>query len=343
MFYAIFSLLGASFGNFNLSLDDEYNIGYSILLVGFMFFVTIILFNLLIAILSNTYSKMIERGSVEYGYILYMTKKLKKYNKQYGALILFPAPLHAPLFLLTINYMKDSNQSCNALVVKIGYIFILIIFLLIFSICNLILIPLCWIKVIFEIILVRYILNKTMKTPPVWIIIIHLFLWIIAGNFYLCFHLIFHDIPIFIKSSYCLSNNKNECLLFQEYFFKFFTNLIEELSNKNIEKLTIDEFHKEFNNYVKRNSGSLRLNWFYKYQLFEEFYNNHEDDIHHYLKKLVICECINISQLKIILENTKMTRNIFGKSKKFLVLLNILNLSDSARILQEKKEQLQKL
>ena len=181
----IFYLLGASFGNFNLSVSEPYALGYSIILVVYMFFVTIILFNLLIAILSNTYAKMIERGTMEYGHILYSTKNLKKYNKNYGALVIFPYPIIFFLYPLIFNYLRRGNLTCNLLVTKIGYFLILLIFTSLFILCNMILIPISWIKICMQIIFMRYRLNKNEKKPKLIIIIIHLLLWNLFGIVFL--------------------------------------------------------------------------------------------------------------------------------------------------------------
>lgn len=331
----IFYLLGASFGNFSLSVAEPYSLGYSIILVIYMFLVTIILFNLLIAILSNTYAKMIERGTMEYGHILYAAKNLKKYNKNYGALVIFPYPINFFIYPLIFNYMRRGNLTCNLLVTEIGYFLILLIFTSVFILCNIVLIPISWIKICLQIILMKYRLNKNEKKPKLIIIIIHFILWNIFGILFLVCLLIINDIPCFFKSAYKFCHNKYENLLFEDYFFHSFIDLIEDLHQKQTKKLTYDQFYDEFSRKVEKNKGNMRLNWFFKNDLLCKFFGGHQPEIKNYLKKLVVEEFIDISLLKIIVDNLK-TTGVIMKKKKFLILLNILNLAKGSLIIEEK-------
>lgn len=51
--------------------------------------------NLLIAILTKTYSEITERSNVEYALILYEEYRISKLDKDYSLLIAFPPPLNA--------------------------------------------------------------------------------------------------------------------------------------------------------------------------------------------------------------------------------------------------------
>ena len=77
--------------------------------------------NLLIAILSNTFSKMSERSNMEYSNILYDSFKKKKNDKNFGVLIFFPAPLCAINFLvIPFLIFKRTRQKINNFVINFG-------------------------------------------------------------------------------------------------------------------------------------------------------------------------------------------------------------------------------
>lgn len=338
----VFSLLGASFANFNLNISDPYSIAFSILLVFFMFFVAIILFNLLIAILSNTYCKMIERGNMEYGHILYKTKRNKKYNKNYGGLILFPSPINFLLYFSLFNYLLSNNQRINNLIVKIGYSFILILFTLVFIITHLVLIPASWLKVFYDIIFLKYRLNKAEKKPKLMIIFLHFIIWLIGGILYLVLLFFVNDLPLFFESAYKFCDNKTESLLFEDFFFHPFVEFIGDLHNENVDKLNFAEFIKRFLERVKKNAGNLRLNWFHRNYLVEWFCINQEIELLNYFQKLIVKDFINISQIKNIIDNLQVTEDL-KKKKKVFVLLNIVNLSSVTQILEGKRNSLKNL
>lgn len=57
--------------------------------------------NLLIAILTKTYSEIIERSNVEYALILFEDYATNKLDKNYSLLIAFPPPLNFFSFIFS--------------------------------------------------------------------------------------------------------------------------------------------------------------------------------------------------------------------------------------------------
>ena len=338
----IFSLLGAAFGNFNLTLDNSYSLAYSIILLVFMFFFTIILFNLLIAILSNTYTNMIEKGNMEYGYVLYQNKKYKKYDKKYGALILFPAPLNLFLVPFIFNYLKNPNEFLNMLLVKFGYILMLLLFSILFIVINCIIIPFSWIKILFEIILLRYRLNKTKKNPKFFIVLIHFFIWLIFGLVFLILLFVFHDIPLFFVSGFKICENEINSLPIKDYFFNLFINLIEDVQKKNVKKLTFEEFYKDYCDILEKKSTSFKEKWLNKKYGDITFNDIQKLEIKNYFKRLSVDGIINVDHIKIIINNFNLTKTLVKKRKNFIRLLNLMNLTQFKMVLEENRENFKK-
>ena len=84
------------------------------ILIIFLFVNNIVLMNLLIAILSNTFSKMSERSSMEYSNILYDSYKKNKFDKNFGVFVLFPPPFCAINFLiLPFMFFKNIRKKLN--------------------------------------------------------------------------------------------------------------------------------------------------------------------------------------------------------------------------------------
>jgi hypothetical protein len=80
------------------SLESRVEIG-SILIIMFSFSSLIILMNLLIAILSNTFVLISKRSKLEQAAILYENYKDKRVDRYYSAIIIFPAPFNMMTFV----------------------------------------------------------------------------------------------------------------------------------------------------------------------------------------------------------------------------------------------------
>ena len=72
----------------------------SVLLIIFSIMSLIILLNLLIAILSNTFNMISKQSKLEQAEILYEAYKDKRVDKYYSSMIFLPAPLNILLFPL---------------------------------------------------------------------------------------------------------------------------------------------------------------------------------------------------------------------------------------------------
>lgn len=109
--------------------------------------------NLLIAILTKTYSDITKRSSVEYALIMYENYRVKKLDKDYSLLIAFPPPLTC-LSIVFMPLLLIKRFNLNAAAIKFGYMLILAIFFAVFFLVNQLIVPFTWLKMIFS--LARY-------------------------------------------------------------------------------------------------------------------------------------------------------------------------------------------
>ena len=70
----------------------------------------IILLNLLIAILSNTYNKIMERSNMEYALIVFKDYNTKRIDKYFSFMMLFPAPINIFSFLISPYLLKSKSK-----------------------------------------------------------------------------------------------------------------------------------------------------------------------------------------------------------------------------------------
>ncbi|EWS72874.1 transmembrane protein, putative (macronuclear) [Tetrahymena thermophila SB210] len=223
---SIRTLIATTLGTFDYNNMD---LAESIIQTVFLFTSNVIMINLLIAILTTTYSQITQRSSVEYALILFEEYFIGKFDKNYSLLIAFPPPFN--LFQLLFSWVLFFQKlvNINQVFQMIGYTLLLLIVYAVFISINVILVPLAWFKMIFTIIKHEYqsmilnlvlikkqfnIQNSCFQSKAYCIIsqtlvlIFKLLQWIIFGLPYLLFHAIFTDSIIFIKSAYSSNNNK---------------------------------------------------------------------------------------------------------------------------------------
>jgi len=144
------SLIATSLGTFDFK---DMNDAESIIQVVFLYSSNVIMINLLIAILTKTYSDITKRSSVEYALIMYENYRVKKLDKDYSVLIAFPPPLTG-LSVIFMPLLIFKRFDLNALTMKFGYTLILAAFFVVFFIVNILIVPFTWFKMIFS--LARY-------------------------------------------------------------------------------------------------------------------------------------------------------------------------------------------
>lgn len=176
MFYAVpqysdfwtslVTLFGSALGNFDLTILNEQNKGQfmgEIYLISFMILSYILVLNLLIAILTSTYSDL-----SPYKLVLYINEILKlrsslEYNKKAsGLLSAFPPWNVFPLLLSPFYFMLGNSKRLNLVVFHICYVPVLCLTTVVFSLLNIFLMPVSYVKSI--IIKIQFLFNKKVET-----------------------------------------------------------------------------------------------------------------------------------------------------------------------------------
>ncbi|KAL4429104.1 hypothetical protein ABPG74_015132 [Tetrahymena malaccensis] len=223
---SIRTLIATTLGTFdynNMSLSE------SIIQTVFLFTSNVIMINLLIAILTTTYSQITQMSSVEYALILFEEYYIGKFDKNYSLLIAFPPPINFFQLLFSWVLFFQKLININQVFQKIGYTLLLLVVYALFISINIVLVPFTWFKMIFTIIIYQYqsirlnlvLIKKTINIEnscfqskaysiiqQSLILVFKLLQWIILGLPYLLFHAVFTDSVVFIKSAYSSNNNK---------------------------------------------------------------------------------------------------------------------------------------
>lgn len=217
-----YDLLDASnwrFGSFEMSIRTLLEITYgqvffsgfsdnitleTVLITIFSVIGMVIMLNLLVAILSNTYSTINLRSSLENANILYENYLNRRPEKHYSSLICYPPPLNVIMILFSPFIIFLKSERLNKFLSLCCYSIFFIIYLGFYIICSLLItIPICWIKYILSIYV--NVVHRT-KNYKCYVLFI---LWMLGGYFYLVYVMLKNDLIVFIKSCFFTSLNKD--------------------------------------------------------------------------------------------------------------------------------------
>jgi hypothetical protein len=148
-----FSTLGNSFiENFSRILGSfdftDHNAIALALSIFYLFLSAVIILNLLVAIMSNTYSSIYENSNMEYAIIVYDDFYYLKFHKKFSSIIAY-TNIISPISLLSTFFVVFSikkRKLVNNYLITFGYfIFYLLPILAVFMALNLICVPFAWI------------------------------------------------------------------------------------------------------------------------------------------------------------------------------------------------------
>lgn len=323
--YTFINMVGVAFGNFNFYYDSDYEkITYSFFIIIFLFVLNIVFFNLLIAMISQTYSNLINQSKMEYGIILYDLYTIKKYDKTFGALNLFPPPVSFILFLPSLILAITKNRKINEILIKLGYSLCLFTFTLYFIFMHIFFIPLAWVKVFFLILLRRYKLNKVYLKVPYLIIFFHILIWCCFGIIFLIFRFIFFDITTFIKSAWCFKSNKIKFEEISECHLKLLYSMLKKLDHENVKEMQYEKFQEQYSIYVLNSDIKKVKKIFKNYDDIEKSLKKIQDALH-FIKKLSLNSKIKITLSKDLIKSSKfyLKKRYRMNSLKSLYLINL--------------------
>ena len=151
-------LFNASFGSYNLSLFDQYEkdefkyLGQAFLII-FIFVNLVLLLNMVIAMMADTYALMTEISKGVYNNAVLQVQPQYKNNKYYGGLIAATMPLNVPVFFLSPLFLIISNKSVlKSLtfgVKMFNYFFIMMPIVALFMALNAICLPFAYLRTVF--------------------------------------------------------------------------------------------------------------------------------------------------------------------------------------------------
>lgn len=204
-FVGLRNLFGFSLGNYEFF--DNFNSNLfetliTIIIIIFLVISNIVLLNLLIAILSNVFNKLVSRIDLENSYNYFMLTSEYLFDEKYGTLIFFPRSFNFLLLPLHLCSVIFGNAKLSLVIVNIYFTLYFGVILCFFLCYNIILMPLVWIKFLWLIILNHYYERCEHKLVSFKIRATHFFLWTFGGLPYLLWVLIIVDLPIFVKSAY---------------------------------------------------------------------------------------------------------------------------------------------
>jgi len=318
---SIIQLFGSFVNTFDTSGFYNYNYFGQILVMLYVTLSAIMLINLLIALLTQAYDKLILQVESSYISILISNYKKFKWDKQYGFLIFVCTPFNFfnaifGTFLCCLNNPVKRESFSNT-ISKFYFLFYFAVMLIFDFLYSLVLIPLCYIKGIY----VSLSFNSSLEIGFVWKLLYFL-KWLFLGLFFIifCYYrdvyykwaTVFVDIKVQeSKTFFRISNfiNKEEIIFFLNFIHSLSISKLE-IHNLFLEYLlfeaNITEKDKENNartNYVTSvKNATQSITWVkkgemnnflvqsVKYMDEEENKNNSEKTFRYIKKNLIIIE-----------------------------------------------------
>jgi len=243
------TLIDAMFGNYYVEIlfsNESNRVRGRYLLVIFLFVTSILLLNLLIAILSNTYNMFNQRAKTDYSLTIYQIYHMYRYHPLYGALGAFPPILSAfqvpflPYYLLEkdTKRLKRFNAKFTFILFSIFYIPVMV---LIFVSANLLLMPIAHFKILFLLAMKNSSLKQRLSRCCIWFF---------AGMFILVFQICRHNTVSFVRQvlePHTLFDVKKENSEILKADLEILIDLATQLKENQTTSLDYPEFIERFN------------------------------------------------------------------------------------------------
>lgn len=199
------TLLFVTYGGvFFDGFKDNETLG-SVLIIIFSLVSIILLLNLLVAILNNTYKTIFERSNLENANIFYSNYLARKPDKFRSALISFPPPVNLIIIPFIPFLIIKKSSRLNYYVCLLGFSLYVITYMSLYIIVNLIiLIPLCWGKYLLSIYI--NVISRSNSGGKGYILLL---MWFFGGIFHLIYLLFKNDVKLFFHSIFHISLNKD--------------------------------------------------------------------------------------------------------------------------------------
>ena len=196
----------------------------------------VLMLNLLIAILSNTFNSYNQKSNLQNASVLYNDYLSKKPDKFYSALTGISPPFNIYLIVAAPILLFKKSSKLNKVCVFIGFFMYSLIFLAIYIAFNLALvIPLCYVRLSISVPMNLIGIQNQKKGVWVWLI------WLFLGPFYMVWIFLKHDCVLFIRSMFYSCSMKDKLdEITKEEIMLVYQKAEEQLKNGN-EYLTYHE------------------------------------------------------------------------------------------------------
>ena len=199
------SLILLIFGQIDFSGFTGNNLLAAIILNLYMIITFVLLLNLLIAILSNTFNSYNQKSNLQNASVLYSDYLAKKADKFYSILITLAPPFNIIMLLAAPAILLKKSSKLNKLFVNIGFIMYSMVFLTLFIAVNIcIAIPACYIRLSITIPLNLVVTQRQKKGILIWLI------WIFCSPFYMVYIFFKSDLMLFIRSMFYTCSMKDK-------------------------------------------------------------------------------------------------------------------------------------
>ena len=266
---SIITLFGGFLNDFDLrNYEDNYKEFGSVILMIYISISSVLLVNLLIAILSNEYENRAKMVNATHRSVLIQYYKQNKWDEEYGYLIFLSPPfclINLIVWPFKIIFKKES-KIFNIYITRLYYLlFYFPLIIIIFTLYTILLVPLCYIKGIIT--MIRYQSElKTIKIKKFF----NIFKWFFIGIFFLffiylrdiflCFRYVF-EYPKNLKQN-DLSRIHNNITNKDIVIFLKFIHSLKENDKKDIHSLFMSylqyEESKKLNEKLKKKSEYLK-------------------------------------------------------------------------------------
>jgi len=243
-FQSWITLFNASFGIYDFTQFTQIKVfGYS-LLIAYTTLTNVMLLNLVIAIINNLFNFYEKKADAENRAVLVLTYERIKWNKEFGLLILLPAPFNliSIFFIIVLLLVPDSKrEQLNNAFSKITYFLIAIANFFVLILWSILLFPLAYIKSLahsaydnhskFEFFKIHIIFAEMFKRP------------------FILFYYILQDIHNFWKIVYMEEtkedvNRKNEEIFSKEIIYNLRKVLFDYKYRYKKKIISLDDLHQ---------------------------------------------------------------------------------------------------
>jgi hypothetical protein len=204
-------LFDFSAGNLNFDIyGDRHDLG-TVLTVVWTFVSMVTLLNIIVAYITNRYASMEPQANADYASLLYFSYKYYKYNDNYSGLVMYPVPTNVLVVLLSPLYVVLSNvHKLNQVLMAVSYVQMFIIALSLFTLYNLVMIPLVYLKTLFGL------LGSTLRDRSYFSTLVK---WLLFGTVYELYLSVLayrYVVPLLLKSKIKPITNELHSEMLQE-------------------------------------------------------------------------------------------------------------------------------